>query len=70
MLITIMTDNTPDMPGERDRTNDGTLREKRGDTHASTIEKEYGVDLDCRGDKQLSTILDDRGLDSFSDLID
>ena len=36
--------DAPGMKGERGRNNDGQLREKRGDTHIGTIEKQYNVD--------------------------
>ena len=34
----------------------GQLRLKRGDTHAATIEHQYGVDLGVRGDMRLDTL--------------
>ncbi len=34
----------------------GQLRLKRGDTHAETIERQYGVDLGVRGDMRLDTL--------------
>jgi hypothetical protein len=45
------------MRGQRGR-NEGTgrLRQKRGDTLASTIEMEYDVDLGVRGDTRLDTL--------------
>lgn len=60
----------PEMAGERARTEHGTLRRKRGDTHARTIEDQYGIDLGVRSDKQLSTILHDERVDSLSALIE
>ena len=45
------------------------IRRKRGDTLAKTIEKKYGVDLGCRSDKKLHTILKDEGLPSLSKLL-
>ena len=42
--------DAPGMKGERGRNNDGQLREKRGDTHIGTIEKQYNVDLNVRSD--------------------
>jgi hypothetical protein len=47
--------DAPGMRGERSRNEDGALRQKRGDTHASTVEEMYHVDLAVRGDKKLST---------------
>lgn len=61
-----------DAPGMRDRTRDlnGELRRKRGDTHAGTIEKKYGIDLDVRSDAHLDTVLKRNGAESLSDLLD
>jgi len=58
------------MRGQRARTEEGTLRQKRGDTQAKTIEELYHVDLDVRGDKQLKNILHDEGVASLNDLIE
>jgi hypothetical protein len=45
------------MRGCRSRNDvDGQLRQKRGDTHAETIERQYGVDLGVRGDMHLETL--------------
>jgi hypothetical protein len=49
----------PKMRGQRARTVEGTLRRKRGDTRADTIERTYGIDLGVRGDKKLSKVLKD-----------
>jgi hypothetical protein len=57
------------MRGQRSRTEAGELRQKRGDTHASTIEALYHVDLGVRGDKKLKNILRDEGVASLNDLI-
>lgn len=47
----------PAMKGCRSRNDgDGQLRQKRGDTLASTIEEQYDVDLGVRGDTHLSTL--------------
>lgn len=47
----------PAMRGCRSRNEgNGQLRQKRGDTLASTIEAEYGVDLGVRGDTHLDTL--------------
>lgn len=61
--------DAPGMRGDRSRTKDGTLREKRGDTHVGTIEKQYGRDFGVRSDMHLDTLLDRRGVDSLNDLI-
>jgi hypothetical protein len=58
------------MKGQRARTESGTLRQKRGDTHAGTIEELYHVDLGVRSDKKLSNVLKDEGVDSLNDLLD
>ena len=62
--------DAPEMKGQRSRTIDGTLREKRSDTHIKTIEKTYNVNLGVRGDKHLGTHLKDTKLNSLSALID
>lgn len=59
----------PSMTGERSRTDDGTLRRKRSDTHAGTIEDLYHVDLGVRSDKELGNVLKDEGVDSLSELL-
>lgn len=61
--------DAPGMKGERARTEDGSLRRKRGDTHAGTIEDRYHVDLGVRRDKKLSNVLKDEGADSLEDLL-
>jgi hypothetical protein len=61
--------DAPGMRGERSRNEDGALRQKRGDTHASTVEEMYHVDLAVRGDKKLSNVLKDNGVDSLNDLL-
>lgn len=59
----------PAMRGERSRTEEGTLRRKRDDTLARTVEKQYGVDLGVRGDKKLRNVLKDEGVTSLSKLV-
>jgi len=59
----------PSMTGERSRTEEGTLRRKRSDTHAGTIEDMYDIDLGVRSDKTLGNILKDEGVDSLSELL-
>lgn len=61
--------DAPKMRGQRGRNDNGKLRQKRGDTHIATIEKNYNIDLGVRGDKHLSTHLKDKGFDSLNDLI-
>jgi hypothetical protein len=57
------------MTGERSRTEEGTLRRKRSDTQAGTIEDMYNIDLGVRSDKTLGNILKDEGVDSLSELL-
>ena len=57
------------MRGERARTDEGTLRRKRSDTHAGTIEQQYHVDLGVRSDKQLGNVLKDEGVSSLNELL-
>ena len=61
--------DAPGMKGERARNQDGTLRQKRGDTQAGTIEGQYGIDLGVRSDKKLSNVLKDEGVTSLNDLV-
>lgn len=62
--------DAPGMRGIRSRTEDGTLREKRGDTHMGTIEKKYGRDFGVRSDMHLDTFLKENNLNSLNDLIE
>lgn len=61
--------DAPGMKGPRSRNEDGELRQKRSDTHAKTIEEQYGVDLGVRDDKHLGNILKDEGVESLDDLL-
>lgn len=61
--------DAPGMKGPRSRNDDGELRQKRSDTHAETIEEQYGVDLGVRGDKHLGNILKDEGVGSLDELL-
>jgi hypothetical protein len=61
--------DAPGMKGDRSRTESGPLREKRGDTHVGTIEKQYGKDFGVRKDMHLDTLLEKKGVDSLNDLI-
>ena len=61
--------DAPGMKWFRSRTNDGTLREKRGDTHMGTLEKKYNKDFWVRSDMHLDTFLNQKGIDSLNDLI-
>ncbi len=64
-----MAQDAPGMRGCRSRNEDGQLREKRGDTHVETIERQYGRDFGVRGDMHLDTLLERRGKDSLNDLV-
>lgn len=57
------------MRGYRSRNESGPLRAKRGDTHVSTIEKQYGIDFGVRDDMHLDTLLEKKGVDSLNDLM-
>lgn len=57
------------MKGARSRNQNGELREKRGDTHVKTIEKQYGKDFGVRSDMHLDTLLKKESVDSLSKLI-
>ena len=63
-----MTQDAPGMQGFRSRNLRGPLREKRGDTHVETIEKEYDENFSVRGDMHLDTLLENRGYASINDL--
>lgn len=52
--------------GERQQTERGQIRRKRGDTRIGTIEKEYGVDFGVRPDMKLTTYLEETGFPSLS----
>jgi hypothetical protein len=61
--------DAPGMKGYRSRNENGKLRQKRSDTHAGTIEKQYNVNLNVRSDAHLKTLLKQKGIDSLNDLI-
>lgn len=46
------------------------FHKKRDDTLVRTIEQDYGIDLNVRGDTKLGNLLEDRGFDSLSQLLD
>ena len=64
-----MAKDAPGMRGYRSRNEDGELRQKRGDTHIGTIEKQYSRDFDVRSDMHLSKFLEQEGVVSLNDLI-
>lgn len=61
--------DAPGMRGNRSRTGDGTLREKRGDTHVGTLEKQYDRDFRVRSDMHLDTLLERENVESLNDLL-
>ena len=61
--------DAPSINGYRSRNASGPLREKRGDTHVKTIEKQYDVDFKVRGDMHLDTLLKKKGVASLNDLM-
>lgn len=64
-----MAQDAPGMRGQRSRTQDGTLREKRCDTHIGTIEKQYDINLGVRSDMHLGTYLEKNDIASLNDLV-
>lgn len=64
-----MAQDAQGMRGYRSRNENGLLRDKRDDTHVSTIEKQYNRDFGVRGDMQLGTLLKQTGHASLNDLI-
>ena len=64
-----MAKDAPGMKGFRSRNQDGELRQKRSDTHISTIEKKYYIDLRVSGDMHLCTLLEQKKVESLDDLL-
>lgn len=64
-----MSVDAPGMKGFRSRNLSGELRAKRGDTHAGTIEDQYGIDLHVRRDMHLKTYLETHKIKSLNDRI-
>jgi hypothetical protein len=61
----------PAMKGERARNeSSGRMRQKRSDTEAGTLEKEYGVQLDIRSDTTLRTMRQRTGETSVEKVIE
>ena len=60
----------PTMTGPRARTEAGTLRRKRADTHVGTIEAQYHVDFEVRSYIHLGTLLEREDLPSLTQLLD
>jgi hypothetical protein len=55
----------------RERDANGEIRQKRSDTHISTIRKEYGEDVapGYRRDAHLGNVLKEEGVPSLSQLL-
>ncbi|MDO8446601.1 MAG: hypothetical protein Q7T53_10950 [Deltaproteobacteria bacterium] len=64
-----MAQDAPGMKGYRSRNEDGQLRKTREDKHVETLENQYGLDFDVRGDMHLDTLLEKTGMESVNDLI-
>ena len=61
----------PSMKGQRSRNeSNGRMRQKRSDTEAATLEKEYGVELDIRSDATLRTMRQRTGETSVEKVIE
>jgi len=61
----------PAMKGQRARNeSDGRMRQKRSDTLASTLEKEYDVELNIRSDATLETMRERTGETSVDKVIE
>lgn len=65
-----MAKDAPGMRGIRSRTEAGPLRQKRGDAHVKTIERQYARDFGVRGDMHLDTLLEREGVESLHQLIE
>jgi len=61
--------DAPGMAGYRSRNQTGPLRQKRGDTHVGTIEKQYATDFKVRSDMHLDTLLKKQSVKSLNDLM-
>lgn len=60
--------DAPGMKGYRSRNQRGPLRDKRNDTLVRTVEKQYDVDFNVRGDMRLGTLLKQKNVASLNDL--
>jgi hypothetical protein len=47
-----------------------SFRAKRADTKVASIEATYGINLNARSDMLLGNLLDERGFDSLSQLLE
>ena len=64
-----MTNDAKGMKGIRARNNSGELRRKRNDTHISSLEQQYQIDLGVRSDMHLKTLLEKNKVGSLKQLI-
>jgi hypothetical protein len=64
-----MTNDAPGMKGYRSRNQNGELRQKRGDTHVSTLEDKYNKDFNVRSDMHLETLLNKENVGSLDQLL-
>lgn len=62
--------NAPRMPGHAARTQEGSLRRIREDTHVGTLEDRYDVDFGVRSDMEWGTLKDRLGVTSVKQAID
>ena len=61
----------PSMKGQRSRNDsNGRMRQKRSDTEAGTLEREYGVELDIRSDATLRAMRERTGEMSVEKVIE
>lgn len=61
--------DAPCMRGYRTRNQSGELRDKRDDTHMSTVERQYGRDFHVRGNMHLGNFLKAHRVKSLNDLV-
>ena len=59
----------PEMAGQRARTDSGSLRRKRADTHVGTVEEQHHRDFGVRSDMHLETLLERENVASLSGLL-
>lgn len=64
-----MANDAKGMRGYRSRNQTGELRQKRGDTHITTIENTYNVDFGVRSDMHLQTLLNQKKVSSLHELL-
>jgi hypothetical protein len=67
--VITLTKDAEGMKGYRSRNVNGELRQKRSDTHVSTIEDKYDVDFGVRSDMHLGTLLGKQNVESLDQLL-